>query len=1287
MQKRVQQKGEHLVDFFHEKVRLCRELKLTFEEIKDHILQGVYSTDLALFALRITHADENELLNDLLEWERLNALRGGTTRKVEAIEKRTVKTSYEPKRNDKNATTSSDKPTLYIAPHRREHRSGTNSAELPSGEQAECWFCRKTGHVARDCLQRRERLTCYGCSGKGHMKRDCPASGKSVTNVTTTKTSVDTPHRYLKDGEILGATVSLLVDTGSHYSLIKHSVAKRVGLSIEHCEQPLFGIGSVTTPTTSTVGKAWESIVVDGVEAGPVTLLVVPDSAQRTEVIIGRGWLDLPYITYYKTSSDLIIKRIDQNCLTSSEGNADISEVDEATVHAVEVPHFIEPLTVEDFKYVSAEATESDRDRLLVLLNNYRDTFAKNLSELGCTDMAELRIDEEEGSRPVTCRPYKVSLAERKAMAEIIAEWKSCGIVTETRSPYASPVLLVSQKGGKSRLVVDYRRLNRQTRRQNFPLPSMDEQIESLGAGHLFVQMDLANGYFQVPLAKESREKTAFITPDDTGEFTRTPFGLAGAPGEFQRLMNVVLGELRGSLVKSYLDDWVIEANDWDDMLIKLELVLKCLRKAKLTLRPGKCMMGTKEIEFLGFVITKGEIKPGREKTKSITNFPRPSNIHELRRFLGLTSFFRRFVKGYAITAEPLTRLTKKETPYVWKQEQEQAFSQLKGVLSQEPVLKTFNPKAEITELHTDACAYGLAGMLFQKDTASDKLRLVHCVSKRLTEAEQHYHSSKLELMAMVWSVKRLRSYLLGVKFVIYTDCQALTYLSYNRMSNPQIARWYDLLQEYMFEVKYRAGNKMQHVDALSRAPQADCDSQDTVEEILCGDLDVCAVLTIEEKVMMAQRSDDEVNKIVSIMNKPDEEKTKHESDQANNYTLRNGLLYRRYKDKLLFRMPRSMRKSILVSAHDLSGHQSVDKTVSHILQDYWFPGMRRYVKQHVHMCLKCLMMKAPRGKRPGLLHPMPIGRRPFEIVHADHIGPFVTCHKGNKFVLVMVDNFTKFVCLFAAENTSALCTLEKIQSFVAYYGLPRRLITDRGTCFTSRVFTEYCEDNGIVHGLTSTRRPQANGQCERVNSVVTSMLRTQVETPEEWSDLLPLVQRQINNSESKTTRRTPFELLHGYRPRYDLGKLRELSTTSEDWTCPEVLREEVREAMEKEKERTKTRFDKHRHDHIKYSLGEVVVLSRAPVHTGESTKLQEKYKGPLVVTEVLPGDAYRVAQLEEGARKHFTTTAHVSQLKSWKIAPEGEENSEGDSKADKGINGRPRREIRLPKHFQEYQM
>jgi len=176
-----------------------------------------------------------------------------------------------------------------------------------------------------------------------------------------------------------------------------------------------------------------------------------------------------------------------------------------------------------------------------------------------------------------------------------------------------------------------------------------------------------------------------------------------------------------------------------------------------------------------------------------------------------------------------------------------------------------------------------------------------------------------------------------------------LTYLNSCRISNPQIARWYDLLQEYVFEVKYRAGTKMQHVDALSRAPQTDRETEGAVEEMLYSDLDVCNVLTVEDKVMMAQRSDSEVTEIVNMMNKPKEERTKYENGRTRHYEIKNGLLYRRGKDKLLFWMPRSMRKSILVSAHDLSGHQSVNKTVSYMLQDYWFPGFRRYVRQHIH--------------------------------------------------------------------------------------------------------------------------------------------------------------------------------------------------------------------------------------------------------------------------------------------------------------------------------------------------
>ncbi|KAL4084732.1 hypothetical protein QTP88_027652 [Uroleucon formosanum] len=314
--------------------------------------------------------------------------------------------------------------------------------------------------------------------------------------------------------------------------------------------------------------------------------------------------------------------------------------------------------------------------------------------------------------------------------------------------------------------------------------------------------------------------------------------------------------------------------------------------------------------------------------------------------------------------------------------------------------------------------------------------------------------------------------------------------------------------------------------------------------------------------------------------------------------------------------MPKSMWKSITVKAHDLSGHLSVEKSVGQIFQDYWFTKTRRYVRRHVNMYIECLMSKKPRGRQPGLLHPIPLGQCPFDTVHMDHVGPFVTTQTGNKYILVMVDNLTKFTCLFAAKDTSADGVIDRLTTLLQTFGLPNWMVTDRGTYFTGRKFEEFCDEKGIQHTLTSIRRPQANGQVERTNSIVLSMLLTQVTKEDEWDQWLPEVQRQINNSESKT--------------------------------CPDELWKEAREASEKAKEKMKEGYDLHRHNNTKYMVGEIVVMTTVPI---------------------LPGDVYRVAQLQEDQKRLFTTTAHVSQLKSWRLEEELDETSSHDEEEDRGPN------------------
>lgn len=588
--------------------------------------------------------------------------------------------------------------------------------------------------------------------------------------------------------------------------------------------------------------------------------------------------------------------------------------------------------------------------------------------------------------------------------------------------------------------------------------------MESLSASRLFVQLDLASGYLQIPLTAEAAEKTAFITADTTGQFTRMPFGLSGAVAEFTRLMKVLLGPLDGRVVRNYLDDMVIDAEDWADMLVKLRLVLGRLREAKLTLKPGKCSFGASRIEFLGFVIEDGTIRPGTEKTRAIAEFPRPTDVHGVRRFLGLTGFFRRFVGKYADTAAPLTLLTRKGAIFVWGAEQERAFVELRDGLVREPVLAMFRADAAVTELHTDASAVGLGAMLLQSADPGGTLKLVYCISRKTSDAETRYHSSKLELLSIVWATHKLRAFLLGVPFTVVTDCQALVYLNSCKGSNAHVARWHDALQDYDYSIKYRPGVRMGHVDALSRAP-VDVEDQST-GDVLAGRYDVCTMMTERERVSMCQAADEAVRRV----------KEEVESGSGNHsvlFEVCDGLLFRKFQSKLLFVMPKSMRKSLVVVAHDLSGHPAVDRTVSNLLQDYWFLGMRRYVKQHIRMCFECLLSKNPRGRRPGLLHPVPLGRRPFETVHVDHVGPFVTTKEGNRYVIVFVDNLTKFVVLYSVANTSAEALLEKVQVFTDNYGLPGRFVTDRGTCYTAASFERFCNERGIglIRTSSSTRR------------------------------------------------------------------------------------------------------------------------------------------------------------------------------------------------------------------------
>ncbi|EFA13614.2 Retrovirus-related Pol polyprotein from transposon gypsy-like Protein [Tribolium castaneum] len=486
---------------------------------------------------------------------------------------------------------------------------------------------------------------------------------------------------------------------------------------------------------------------------------------------------------------------------------------------------------------------------------------------------------------------------------------------------------------------------------------------------------------------------------------------------------------------------------------------------------------------------------------RAISEFPTPKNIHELKRFLGLTSYFRRFLRNYAIRARPLTDLTKKTQTFTWGEDQSAAFEDLRDSLCAEPEL--YNPKATITELHTDACSAGVAGMLLQTDSAG-QLHPVYYISKKTTDVEEKYHSTKLELMA----------------------------------------------------IKHRPGGRMAHVDALSRAPVDD--SQDTRDHIH-ERLEVLQTLDETDYVLMIQYGDAALRELIPILKKPNEERTPVKRQRVLFYKLDSARLLRNVNvngtEKWLYVIPKSMRKSIVVKHHDQLGHFGVDRTVAKIRERYWFSKMKQYVQRHISACAECLLNKIPSGKRPGELHPPRPPRRPFEKIHLDHVGPLVKTDDENSYTLVVIDALTKFVKLYPTKSTKSNESVSALQNCIDNYGIPRLVVADQGSCFKSDEFGKFCDSLGIQVLLIPSRWPQANGQVERVMRTLIPTLMCEMDIEEQWDKKIVKVERNLNSMLNKTTGRAPFEALHGYLPVFDDGKLTKLAEGEDcTWNPPENI-------------------------------------------------------------------------------------------------------------------------------------
>ena len=469
------------------------------------------------------------------------------------------------------------------------------------------------------------------------------------------------------------------------------------------------------------------------------------------------------------------------------------------------------------------EVPSAEVDQLKEFLVQYHSVFSLEDGERGETDIITMSIDTGD-SHPVKQHPRRMPFVVRGEVAKQLRDMQQTGVIQPSSSPWSSPVVMVRKKDGSHRFCVDYRQLNAVTKTDAFPLPRIDDLLDQLGGAKYFSTLDLASGFWQIRMEPESREKTAFTTPQGLYELLVMPFGLTNAPAVFQRLMQRVLSGLNPSdgkeFVTAYLDDILVFSNSFSDHLNHLQNVLSRLKSVNLKLKPSKCQFMREEVEYLGHVITRSGLKPNARLTEAILNFPRPDDIGAVRRFLGLASYYRRFIPGFAKVASPLHGLTAKDTPFDWTPECETAFTTLKSKLVTPPVLAYPSFEREFT-LETDASILGFGAVLSQRQEDS-KLHPIVYASRALNRSENNYSITELETLAVVWAITHFRSHLYGNTVKVLTDHSAVKSVLETPNPTGKHARWWTKVfgsGVRSISIAYRAGRENTLADALSRSP------------------------------------------------------------------------------------------------------------------------------------------------------------------------------------------------------------------------------------------------------------------------------------------------------------------------------------------------------------------------------------------------------------------------------------------------------------------------------------
>ena len=953
------------------------------------------------------------------------------------------------------------------------------------------------------------------------------------------------------------------------------------------------------------------------------------------------------------------------------------------------------------FPIENDELSEEQKLKVWKIFAKHSQAVSRGPQDIGHCVGAQLRINT--GSAPPTKLPLRrYSPEQERFICEETQKLLNGDVIEPSTSPWSAQVVLASKKDGTYRFCLDFRKLNLVTVKEHFPIPKIEDMIDALAGAKYFSTLDLISAYHAFEIHPTDREKTAFSTKQGHWQWKRVPFGLCNAAPFFVRQIASLLTGMTWIELLAFFDDVLVFSPTFEKHCSSLDRTLSLIEQAGLKVKPAKCHILPTSIPFVGHMLSSQGVSADPEKVSVVRTWPPPTNLSELRAFVGKVGYYRKFIPNFASVASPLFKLEEKGKKFVWSQECQKSFEKLKEALCEAPVLAFPNFDLPFI-LDTDASTTGIAAVLSQVQDGTE--RPIAYAAKSLNKSQRKWPTTKIEMLALKFGTETFYPYLINRKFTARLDHRSLVWLHNFKNPRPQEARWIEYLQQFDMEIEHRPGHLHCNADGLSRRPWpgAVCEQTENTEPEdnfvrvisatstkvgTIGSEDTTTQYTIkgwwsDNHLKEKQAKDWHLSKVLCWLAKGEkptrgkmqgaDRQTWSLWSQFGRFVLSNGLLYREWTKKKTGRVsrqlciPYDLRAEVLRELHDHCGHLSTQKTLEQVRKRFYWFDHARDIEIYCRSCHTCGSRNGPIPRPRAPMVSIKSGY-PLERIQIDILGPLPETDVGNKYVAVVVDTYTKWPEAYALENQEAETVAQVVvDNFICRFGCPVGVLSDQGRNFESKVFRGLCNMIESAKQRTTPYHPQCDGGAERLIRTITNIVAKLAEEHKQWDEYLPKVLMSLRASVHETTGFSPSMLMFGRELRLPLDTLRGEPPFVQPADYPayiarqrEILRETAQIAEENRQKKLvhqKDVYDARCRDNISpYRVGDLVWLEEKAVPKGLCRKFHKPWTGPWKVVKVISDITYRIQR--EGAksayqRQQMRVVVHFNRLKPYILRPQ----------------------------------